>query len=476
MKLGLRIFGWYLIIFIVCFSYPIGWVLDTMRLRYLEGVEDPLVDQANILAGIVGRQMALKQWDALQLSLAFQDIYSRRPEARIYQMIKSAVDAQVYITDTKGKVIFDSTNPTNVGADFSMWRDVRLTLEGRYGARSTLANPDDPTSSVLFVAAPILVNGRTAGVITVGKPTTNINNFLKQMKPEFFRVVSAAFISVALLGYLVAHWITRPIKRLTDYAQAIHDGRCAAFPALDRTEIGDMGRALNRMQEALEGKAYIEQYVQKLTHEVKSPLSAIRGAAELLEENVPAERRRRFLENIRTEANRIQTIVDRMLELAALEAKHHLPKKESVALPSLIRTVVESKRPMLSQKQIHLDLQLPEAVSVQGDPFLLHQAAANLIQNAIDFSAKGGTLDIALMVTDASVNLTVTDDGAAIPDYALEKIFDKFFSLQRPDSGKKSTGLGLNLVREVVQLHQGDIRLENLTPKGVRATLSLPTA
>ena len=474
MKLGLRIFGAYLLIFTLCFSAPIAWVLDSLRVRYLEGVEDPLTDQANILAVMVARDMADHRFNRSEYKKLFERIYARRLDAQIYNLAKTQVDIRVYITDAQGKVIFDSLVPDNLGADYSHWRDVKLTLAGEYGARTTLANPSDPNSSALFVAAPVLAGDRVEGVLTVAKPTTNINSFLKAAKPQIVQVVLMAALVAVVLSYLAALWFARPIGRLRAYAEAIHDGRPAVFPPLDHTEIGDMGRALQKMQTALEGKAYIEQYVQKLTHEIKSPLSAIRGAAELLEEDVPAERRRRFLTNIRTEANRIQIIVDRMLELAALETRKQPLKRDAIVLRPFVETVVESKRPMLSQKQISLELHLPDRLSVHGDPFLLHQAMANLVQNAIDFSAAGSRIDVSGSSDGQWIELVVEDNGATIPPYALAKVFDKFFSLQRPDSGKKSTGLGLSLVREIAHLHQGQINLENRDRQGVRATLRLP--
>ena len=202
-------------------------------------------------------------------------------------------------------VIFDSQNKQNVGADYSNWRDVHLTLRGEYGARTTREDSGDPSSKVLYVGAPVRVNGDIAGVLTIAKPTTNINTFLKSAKPQIFKVGLLAAVVAVLLSYLVSLWVTRPIKRLTRYADDIRQGKRVEFPRLDRSEIGEMGHAFAKMQETLEGKKYVEQYVQKLTHEVKSPLSAIRGAAELLEENMPPDQRARFLNNIRHEANRI---------------------------------------------------------------------------------------------------------------------------------------------------------------------------
>ena len=341
-----------------------------------------------------------------------------------------------------------------------------MTLKGDYGARTSLSDPEDLLSSVLYVAAPVMVRGEIAGALTVIKPTTNINSFLKSAKPRIVKVGVVALLAAIVLGFGVAMWITRPIRRMTEYAHAVSRGRPADFPILDRTEIGTMGRALRKMQTALEGKAYVERYVQQLTHEVKSPLSAIRGSAELLEEEVPADRRIRFLNHIRTEAGRIQNIVDRMLTLASLENKSQIGEKERIDIADLIDEVVESKQSLLLAKNIAVRMNVTQDIQVNGDRFWLRQAVANLIQNAIDFSAHQGTISIASRTDGDMLRLFIEDTGAAIPTYALTKVFDKFYSLKRPDDGRKSTGLGLNLVKQVALLHQGDIQLQNRDPVG----------
>jgi two-component system sensor histidine kinase CreC len=474
MRLGTRIFFCYLVIFVICFSYPLNWVLDNLRARYLEGVEEPLVDQAHILATMVGDEMQANRFDPDKWYQVFEHAASRPLSAKIYHLVKTDMDMRIYLTDTAGRVIFDSKNKENVGADYSSWRDVYLTLQGHYGARSTPEDIDDPASKVLYVAAPVRVDGAIAGVLTVAKPTTSINNFLKNAKPQIFKIGLLAAGVAIFLSYVVSLWVTRPIKRLTAYANDISQGHRAAFPRLDRSEIGEMGNAFAKMLETLEGKRYIEQYVQKLTHEVKSPLSAIRGAAELLEEKMPTEQRTRFLSNIRHEANRIQEIVDRMLELSSLENQKILKKMERLSFASVVQTVIESKQAIVSKKQLQLSVDVPDHIMVQGDSFLLHQALSNLIQNAADFSALGSSIKLSARIEDAFLIFSVEDHGAGIPGFAVQKVFDKFFSLQRPDSGEKSTGLGLNFVKEVATLHGGDIVLENREPQGVQAHLTLP--
>lgn len=477
MRLGTRIFICYFVIVIGCFAYPIWWILNTLDTRYREGVEDPLVDQANILAALVGLDMEDQQFDPARWHLAFNQAYARPLSAQIYSLIKTHVDLRVYVTDITGKVLFDSQHPENEGSDYSLWRDVHLTLkEKTYGARSTPDYPGDPQSpATLYVAAPIMVRGEIVGALSVSKPSTNINTFLRSAKPQIIKVAGLSGLIAILLSYVVSLWLTRPIQRLTLYADDVRQGKRGTFPKLDRSEIGRMGQAFRKMQEALEGKKYVEQYVQNLTHEIKSPLSAIRGAAELLnEEQMPPERRIRFLGNIRDEANRIQKVVDRMLQLATLENLKMLDVTEVIPFAALVQRAVESKQPLISKKQIVITSQIADNLTVKGDPFLLEQAISNLLQNAVEFSPQQGAIALTVQAEDSRLSLHVDDHGSGIPDYALDKVFDKFFSLQRPDSGKKSTGLGLNFVKEIALLHHGTITLNNRPEGGARATLTLP--
>jgi len=474
MRLGTRIFIAFLVILAISFYYPIQRIARDLRLFFLESVEDPLVDQANILAAVVGAKMEAGRFDPLEFHRILEGVRSLPLSARIYDLTKTAVDVRIYVTDDSGVVLFDSGDRGNEGADYGHWRDVTMTLQGEYGARTTRSDPEDPSSSVLYVAAPILVQGRIAGVLTVAKPTTNINTFLTEAKPRLFRIWFASAALAVLLSFFVSRWLTRPVTLLTRYAHDVRDGKRVALPALDRSELGEMGLAIEKMKESLEGKKYVEEYIHTLTHEIKSPLSAIRGAAELLDENMPPEKRNRFLSNIRNEAGRIQDIVDRMLELSELETRKTPRHVASFPLNDLVSAALESKEWMLSRKKLKAVLNAPEPVTMTGDRFLLQQALSNLLQNAIDFSPAGEGIEITLRREGPRIFLTVEDRGPGIPEYAAGKVFEKFFSLHRPDTGKKSTGLGLSFVKEAVLLHRGEVNLENRPDKGLRATIVLP--
>ncbi|MEP6652300.1 MAG: two-component system sensor histidine kinase CreC [Myxococcales bacterium] len=484
MRLGTRLFLAYLAIFALCLAAPVVELASRMRKAYVESAEEPLVDTANILAAFVGERMAQgpslpvngdRLLDTDQLSRVFQDVRARTLSAQLYEMRKDKVDLSIYVTDDHGMVVFDSDDPANVGKDFSQWHDVYHTLRGEYGARIR-RDPDDPQgASALFVAAPILVGGNIAGVLTVTKPTTNIAAFVHAARPHVFKTGALALVIALLLALAVSFAVTQQVNRLTRYADDVRQGRRVPFPKLARTELQTMGRAFEKMREALAGHAYVEQYVQTLTHEIKSPISAIRGAAEILETpGLPDGQRAKFLANIQNETRRIQDLVDRMLKLTELEAQDALERRALTPLAPLVRTIIEAVEPVLLQKRLRVDLAADDAVVVHGDTFLLHLALSNLLQNAIEFSPPEGRIAVQATTAGGRVEVNIDDQGPGLPAFAAGRVFEKFFSLERPDTGKKSTGLGLNFVKEVAVLHGGAITLENLPGRGLRARLILP--
>jgi len=475
-RLGTALFLAYLGIFLLCFSYPVVRIVGGLRVAYLQSAEEPLVDEANVLAAFVARARHGGTLDTDELERVFADVYGRRLSVQIYDTHKHRVDIRVYVTDAKGILIYDSAKQDPVGTDYSNWRDVRHTLMGEYGARIG-RDPSDPgTLTTLYVAAPVLDAGQIVGVVTVAKPTAAVNSFVETERPRLIALIAVSAGATILLSLLASLWVRQQVGRLTRYADDVREGRRVPFPRLARTELRSMGQAFERMRQSLDGQAYIAQYVQTLTHELKSPISAIRGAAEILEgADVPADKRARFLRNIQTESERIRLLIDQMLKLSELEVRRALPAREPVALAMVARTVVEGAGAAIAAKNLKVVVQVPDELRAPGDEFLLHLAISNLLQNAVDFSPKEGTLRVEGGAVEGAIELVVSDDGPGIPEFAKARVFDKFFSLQRPDTGKKSTGLGLNLVREVASLHGGTVNLENRSQGGLHARLRLPT-
>jgi two-component system sensor histidine kinase CreC len=251
----------------------------------------------------------------------------------------------------------------------------------------------------------------------------------------------------------------------------LRDERPIAPPQSRAVEIAGLTRAFEEMRETLAGRRHAERYIQALAHEVKAPLTAIRGAAELMEEDMPEDRRRRFLKNIRGESARIQRIVERLLELTSIEARRALNRIEPIETTGLVEEAAEAVRSAYAAAGVTLTVVDDVRVRFVGERFLLWQALVNLLQNALDFSPLGGEVTLHVVFARSRIDFVVEDRGSGVPDYALSQVFDRFYSLPRPRDERKSTGIGLALVREIARLHGGDATLENRSGGGVRAVL-----
>lgn len=478
MKISFRIFIGFTIILAAGYVSLISWIMTDVNTQPKKAMEESLVDIAYILASYLENEIEYGKISTNRLSVVLDNAGKRKFSAHIYELEKNDVNLGVYVTDKTGTVLFDSTNKEMEGKNIAERTDVFRTLHGKYGARTTRLNPDDPLSSIAYIAAPVTLHTPSGieiiGVCTVTKSWKSINTFIETTRRKIIAMGVAMFAAALLLSFFISRWITRPIRLLTRYADTAKEGKRAALPELGAEEINVLAHSFREMKESLEGKKYIEKFVQTLTHQLKGPLSAVRGASELLQEDLPEPDRKRFASNIEIESKRIQRIVDRMLELASLEQQRELRNVEQVDLSQLVTDIVDEMTVTLDKKEIMLKLNVGKGLCTPGERFLLHQAVYNLLHNAVDFTPRGGFIDVEIQEHFGRLVLIIRDSGPGIPDYALDKIFDKFYSLQRPETGQKSSGLGLSLVKEVAELHNGDITLKNNKPHGVIAILKLP--
>jgi len=472
-KLSVRVFlGFFLIVALAAY-FVLAIFMREVKPGVRQGMEVALVDAANLLAELAAPELEAGHLGEGPFAEALQRYQERQPKVRIWGLPKEGMDFRVYVTDAKGLLLFDSDGE-QPGADYSRWNDVLLTLRGQYGVRSTHRDPKDPSSSVMYVAAPILVQGRIAGVLSVGTSTASVVPFAQRSERRVYHAGLVLMGAALLMGIGLTLWLTRSLRRLQVYAGRVAEGEKALPPPLSG-ELAELGQALETMREKLEGRHYVERYVHTLTHEMKSPLAAIHGAVELLGEDLPEVDRQRFLGNIREQDERLQRLVERMLGLATLESRQGLENPKQVSLVEVLDTVCRSKAPQLAKAELQLKCALPPEARVLGEAFLLEQALSNLLDNAMEFSPKGGLITISLAPSGTGYLLTMQDQGPGIPDFALDRVFEAFYSLPRPATGKKSTGLGLCFVREVAELHDGAADLRNAPGGGVEARLALHT-
>ncbi|MBS7664283.1 two-component system sensor histidine kinase CreC [Pseudomonas lalucatii] len=474
MPLGVRIFLVYFLFVGLAGWFVLSTVMEEIRPGVRQSTEETLVDTANLLAEILRDEVKAGRLAQSRLPALLEAYGRRRPEAQIWGVEKTRVNHRIYVTDAAGIVLLDSSGDA-LGQDYSRWNDVFLTLRGQYGARSSREDPNDPDSSVMYVAAPIKDGERIIGVVSVAKPNRSLQPYIERSQRRLGWLGGGLIGLGLLLGALLSWWLSGSLRRLTHFAQAVSAGQRAELPRLQGGELRQLAEALERMRSALEGKAYVERYVHTLTHELKSPLAAIRGAAELLADDMTAEQRRRFVGNIDQEAGRMQQLIERLLQLAQVEQRQGLEEQVRVPLRTGFEALLEQQAVRIERGGLRIDNRMPAELAVRGEHFLLRQALANLLDNALDFTPPGGLIRCSAEVRDGWVELRLFNQAEAIPDYALGRLSERFYSLPRPGGGRKSSGLGLNFVTEVAQLHGGALRIGNVEG-GVEALLRLPEA
>ena len=489
MSIFLRIWFAFAIVLLLGSYFSFSTMQNQIKPSMRQVVEETLADNANIIASLISADVTTGQVQTPAFKEKIDQILDRKLDAKIWSQTKTNVSQQIYITDRRGIVLFDSTGLAT-GQDYSHWNDVYLTLHGRYGVRSTRSNPNDDTTSTMYVAAPIFAQGQLVGVVTLGKPGTSVQPYIDQaQRAMLIRALLIVLLSLLMSG-IVAWWLRQGIDQVRRYALAItpHHATDDIAPAPQQPprfwiarELNELTQTIDQLRAALAGKTYVENYVHTLTHELKSPLTAIAASAELLQDDLSSTDRLRFAHNIHEQTERLQLLIERLLLLAKLENQQdqtHQPlDRQPNDVAAMFDQLLQERSALITANQLKIHQEIAPNAVIAAEPFWLKQALGNLIDNAIDFTPIGGGLTLrshavenALHSGKFSMLIQVINDGEPIPDYALAQVFDRYFSLPRPRSQRKSTGIGLTLVREVMALHQGQVEIHNL-PRGVSVSL-----
>lgn len=475
--LGLRLlFGFFLITGLAAVLL-LRVFLAEVKPSVREVMEDLLIDTANLLAEQAAPDLkALPAGGNLQGTRFASSVadYAARPiKAQIWGHTKDRLDFRVYVTDAQGRIVFDSGSKAPPGADYSAWNDVARTLRGEYGARATREVKSDDRTSVMHVAAPVKDGERIIGVLTVAKPLATVQPFIDRAERKIWWAGAALLAASIGVGGFVTWWTIHSVRALRRYAERAQAGERDPPPALPG-ELGELAQAMDHMRHRLAARDQVEQAVRAFTHELKTPLTAIHGAAELLRDELPAADRERFAAQIGEQAQRLRVLVDRTLALSKLDSLHAMPV-QAVALLALLQAQLDAAAPLMAQRGVQAVWTHSDDAVTQGDVERLGLALSNLLANALDFAPRGSAIEIALAVLDRQAVLTLRDHGPGVPDYALARLGERYFSLPRSTHGQtvRGSGLGLAIAKQVAELHGGALVFENAQP-GLRVTLRLP--
>ncbi len=413
--------------------------------------------------------------------------------------VAARLRAQVRVLDAAGRLVFD-TGPEEVdlrtqgrrllpaSLDLRARRRVSvldaIPMDGRYADRPEVAAALQGRSGRytrhvqnlrgvrLFVAEPVRPDPSAppVGVVYVSRTTYPVLLSLYWIRNALIKVALVSLGVGTLVALFLGFTISRPLRRLTEAAGRIAAGERGVSINLEgRGEIGDLARDFDAMARALDARlAYISELAANVSHEFKTPIASMRGAAELLRDGAAddPEARQRFLGNILDDAERLSRLVTRLLELSRIEAR------AEARVPMDYRALVEALVARYRDAGHEVALTWNAAFDhLRASPEQVETVLTNLLDNAARFSPMGKTITVRVEGDAHGFHTTVRDEGAGISEANLARVWDRFFTTARDAGG---TGLGLSIVRAIVEAHGGTVGVEAREGEGSSFWFTLP--
>lgn len=380
------------------------------------------------------------------------------------------------VLDPRGNVIASPLHET--GYSLADLPEVAAALEGRYAPVMRERKSDEPTPPLeslsrgaevrLSLAIPVFADPRAKlgsgqeviGAIYASRTPIGVEQALWRTSGELrWPVLLSAGVTILVVVLLTAA-IAAPLSRLRKAAAQVAAGHRRAslqIRGFAPREVHELSSALGQMRDQLEARAkYVEEFATNAVHELKTPLTSMRGAAELLldaDETMDQAQRRRFLGNIHSDAVRAADLVQRILQLARIEAQH--PARQAITLDTFLDAITE--RYARRGQPVRVQLQAKLRV-IEMEPEQLESLLVNLLDNAARHGA-GEPIDVTVSDAPSGLELTVRDYGPPLPAERFDRIFERFYSTERNRGG---TGLGLSIVRAIAEAHGGAVRAQRL--------------
>ena len=289
-----------------------------------------------------------------------------------------------------------------------------------------------------------------------------------------FAILNIVIISAVLVRINLKN-IFRPIEQINEATKKVALGEYDIELETKREdEIGELTNNFNKMTRGLKSTENLQkEFINNVSHEIKTPVSSIEGFAKFLKDkNLTDEEREEYANIIIEEAKRLENLTGKILKLSKLNNQEIITNKQEIEVAEQIRKAISLLEPKWSKKDIKINVSLEEKIFL-GDEDLIFQVWVNIIDNAIKFSNEGESIDIKVYEKDSNINVEIKDHGIGMKEEELEKVYDRFYQIDRSHS-KEGSGLGLAIVKRIVELSEGKIEIKSKENKGTTVIVKLP--
>ena len=448
--------------------------LGLVRNFVLRSTTATLVEQAEQISGVLDARASVFEQRAAGLAL--------RPLVRLVSQLTAA---DLLFLGPDGRVLIGSERLASLAG--VLFADGQETVRRAMAEGRTLSNTfRDPLGRLSVVAvSPVQRAGRTVGAVVLVKPVTEVTRTLTRLFLLFVLSSLAGLALSLVVSFIIARKLTRPLAALEGAAAKVAAG-CFdhRVPVESDDELGRVARSFNRMARRL-GEFHRERQhlYASVSHELRTPVTSIRGFAQALKDNVGgSEDRQRHLDIILEETERLERLVSDLFQLARLEAGQVTFEWRTVDLAEVARDSVRKYQPRAQAARVTMTFEEEEGggpLEVRGDPDRLDQVLSNLVENALRFTPEGGRIVVRAFREGGDEGgdnvVSVGDSGPGIPEKDLERVFDRFYTVERSRArAKAGTGLGLAIARQIVEAHGGRIWAGRSPEGGALLSFALP--
>ncbi len=345
--------------------------------------------------------------------------------------------------------------------------------------------PPEADASTLVVSEPVSQSGRTVAYVELSRDSAFVANALRTTRRAILLAGAGALAVAAALGVVVSQGLSSPLRELGAAAQEMGDGNLAVrAPVHGFDEIGQLALQFNRMAERLEAsfaavaeeRDTLRRFSEDASHELRTPITALKAFNDLMQHAAASDPKARaeFLAESQVQIERLEHITNDLLTLSRLDAGMMLPEPATCDISELARTTATGLSALARDRGLDLQIEVPApAVHVSCGPDRMRMALANLLDNALKYTPRGGTVSIGLEVTGSEASVWVRDTGPGIAPDDLPHIFERFY--RGKDVGTGGSGLGLAIVEQIALTHGGHVCVTSSLGEGSTFTLTLPT-
>ena len=413
----------------------------------------------------------------------------------IHDMMVFNPRVEIYVLDAQGRVLEPRAEERGLARTRVDTGPIRAFIEPK-GKLTLPIYGDDPRSAVErkpFSAAPIQIGPEPGYLYLIlgGEQYESIAHMVESSYIIRNSIISliVTFLLIGIVGLAIFFLLTKRLRTMFSVVRAFERGdygkRLAEKP---RDEIGQLSRAFNDMaakvestlEEMRRSDQLRRELVANVSHDLRSPLASVQGYLETLlikDERLDAAERRRFVEIIHNNVQRLGTLVSELFELSRLEAQQIRPVREPFALSELVQDVVVKLQPQAQECGVALASALPRDLPfVWADIGMIERVLTNLIENALRYTPREGRVEVSLTRENGQVRVRVSDTGLGIPPEDVPHVFDRFYRVDKSRSRESGgAGIGLAIARHILEMHKSRVYVERSTPQGTVFAFTLPT-